>query len=159
MIARLIATGLMTGYLRPAPGSWGSLLGLLIGGGLVALGGKILLFFAFLALLPAGYWAISRYMASQTQKTDPPEIVIDEIIGQILVLLFAPLEFWTYLLCFVLFRGFDIYKPWPVSWADRSLGGAFGVICDDCLAAIYVILVIILSDLARLWYFLVFATV
>jgi phosphatidylglycerophosphatase A len=68
---------------------------------------------------------------------DPGAVVIDEVAGQWLTLTVAPLEPLAYLLGFVLFRIADVLKPWPASWLDRRVGGAFGVMIDDVAAAIY----------------------
>jgi phosphatidylglycerophosphatase A len=63
--------------------------------------------------------------------------VIDEIAGQWLVLVPAPLDPLAYTLAFLLFRFFDIWKPWPVRWADRRVKGGLGIMLDDLLAAVY----------------------
>ena len=68
---------------------------------------------------------------------DPGAIVIDEVAGQWLTLAVAPLDPLAYLLGFVLFRIADVLKPWPASWLDRRVGGAFGVMIDDVAAAAY----------------------
>ena len=73
---------------------------------------------------------------------DPKQVVIDEIAGQWLVLLIVPPGALEYALGFVLFRIFDIFKPWPVSWADRTIKGGFGVMLDDILAALYAMIVL-----------------
>jgi phosphatidylglycerophosphatase A len=65
--------------------------------------------------------------------------VIDEIAGQWLVLVPAPLDPLAYILAFVLFRVFDIWKPWPVRWADHHVKGGFGIMLDDLLAAVYAV--------------------
>ena len=70
---------------------------------------------------------------------DPPEIVIDEVCAQWLVLALLPREVLAYILGFAAFRFVDIVKPWPAGWADRHLTGAFGVMVDDLLAAPYAI--------------------
>ena len=70
---------------------------------------------------------------------DPGAIVIDEVAGQWLVLVAAPLDPLAYALAFLLFRIFDIWKPWPVRWADRHVKGGLGIMLDDILAAIYAV--------------------
>ncbi len=64
-------------------------------------------------------------------------IVWDEFVGLWLVLLFVPFEWTWWLASFVLFRLFDILKPWPIRWLDRRVHGGFGVMADDALAAVY----------------------
>ncbi|MEX2455340.1 MAG: phosphatidylglycerophosphatase A, partial [Rhodospirillaceae bacterium] len=77
-----------------------------------------------------------RYLRDATSK-DPGTIVIDETAGQFLALALVPLEPWWFLAGFLLFRAADIVKPWPASWADRSLAGPLGVMLDDLFAGAY----------------------
>jgi phosphatidylglycerophosphatase A len=79
-----------------------------------------------------------------SEDSDPKYVVIDEFVGQLLTLI-IPLAFfkssfpfwWIYLAGFVLFRFFDIVKPWHVGWADSSIHGALGVMLDDLIAGVY----------------------
>lgn len=74
------------------------------------------------------------------QQQDPSEVVIDEVLGQWLVLLpFKNLVFWEYAAAFILFRIFDILKPWPIRRLE-SLGGGFGIMIDDAAAGVYAML-------------------
>ena len=74
---------------------------------------------------------------------DPGPVVIDEVAGQWLTLVpaayLAPStpDLITYLIAFILFRIADIFKPWPASWADRTIHGGLGIMLDDIIAAIY----------------------
>ncbi|HJU17057.1 MAG TPA: phosphatidylglycerophosphatase A, partial [Stellaceae bacterium] len=70
----------------------------------------------------------------------PGAVVIDEVAGQLLALVPAPRTPAAYALAFLLFRLFDIKKPWPVGWVDRRIGGGFGIMLDDALAAVYAVL-------------------
>ncbi|MGR3436892.1 MAG: phosphatidylglycerophosphatase A family protein [Shimia sp.] len=148
-VARAFATFLFVGYLRPAPGTWGSLAGLIAGLGLVVLGGWMLLFLAALLVAMLGWLATSVYLEGTTDE-DPSEVVIDEVAGIWVALL--PVAYgWAatgdlqkitgIVAAFVLFRFLDILKPGPVGWADR-LGGAFGVMFDDLLAGAGVAIVL-----------------
>jgi phosphatidylglycerophosphatase A len=130
-----VATGAYTGYLPKAPGTWGTLLALPL---------NLLL----LNLSPQGYWLsllmiflLAVYSAGAAEKIldrkDPGIIVIDEIIGMLIALIAAPTQPLVWLMAFLLFRLFDIIKPWPVSWADRHLNGGFGIVLDDVLAGGY----------------------
>ncbi len=132
---RFVATGCGLGLLPFAPGTWGSLLALPIAWGFAPLGIPLSLLSAF-ALTAAGIWAIDRTLAD-SQIVDPPFIVIDEVCAQWLVLAVVPQEPLAYALGFATFRLADIFKPWPAGWADRNVGGAFGVMLDDLLAAPY----------------------
>jgi phosphatidylglycerophosphatase A len=145
--AVIIATGLGTGLLPVTPGSWGSLLALPIGWAIVAAAGKIGLAVAVLCALALGTWAANRVI-EESGLHDPGAIVVDEVVGQWIVLLAAPQRFWTYALAFLFFRLFDILKPWPVGWADRNVGGGFGVMLDDLLAAVYAVLVLLAVEAA-----------
>jgi phosphatidylglycerophosphatase A len=71
---------------------------------------------------------------------DPGFVVWDEFVGQwvaLVPLLWLPFAWWWLAMGFVLFRLFDVAKPWPVSWADRTIEGGLGVMLDDVLAGIY----------------------
>ena len=68
---------------------------------------------------------------------DPKEVVIDEVAGQGIALIFCPLAWPWFLAAFILFRFFDILKPWPVGWIDRNLHGGFGIMADDLVAGLY----------------------
>jgi phosphatidylglycerophosphatase A len=145
--AVVIATGFGVGLLPVTPGSWGSLLALPFAWAIVAAAGKIGLAVAVLCALALGTWAANRVIA-ESGLHDPGAIVVDEIAGQWIVLLGAPQRFWTYALAFLFFRLFDILKPWPVGWADRKVGGGFGVMLDDLLAAVYAVLVLLAVEAA-----------
>jgi len=131
-----LATWGGTGLLPWAPGTFAALTALPLAWLLTAAGGVWLLLTAALAVFVLGIWAAERYMAA-VGIHDPTAVVIDEIAGQWLTLCVAPLEPVAYLVGFVLFRIFDVLKPWPASWLDRRVGGAFGVMIDDIAAAAY----------------------
>jgi phosphatidylglycerophosphatase A len=131
-----LATWFGTGLLPGAPGTWGSLVAIPFAWALTSLGGPWLLLGAAVLVFAVGLWASARYMQA-VGVHDPGAVVIDEIAGQWLTLTVAPPEPLAYLLGFVLFRIADVLKPWPASWLDRRVGGAFGVMIDDVAAAIY----------------------
>ncbi len=133
--AIIAATWFGAGYLPKAPGTWGSLAALPFAWGLVAWGGPEALALAILAIFGLGLWSAGVFMA-KSGSHDPGAIVIDEVAGQWIVLLVAPLDPLSYAAAFALFRGFDVFKPWPISWADRNIDGAMGVMVDDVLAGI-----------------------
>jgi len=131
-----LATWFGAGLLPGVPGTWASLAALPFAWGLVWWGGIWLLLAAAAVVFALGLWAADRYMQA-VKVHDPGAIVIDEIAAQWLTLAVAPLNPLAYLLGFVLFRIFDVLKPWPASWLDRRVGGAFGVMIDDIAAAVY----------------------
>jgi len=95
------------------------------------------LFVAAIFIFIVGTWASNQYLRHTGRDDDPSEIVVDEVAGQWLLLSFMPFTWRAYLVGFILFRAFDIVKPWPVSVADAKIKGGFGVMFDDILAAIY----------------------
>lgn len=137
--AALVATGFGSGLLPRAPGSWGSLLALPLGWGLRGAFGRAGLAAAAGLAFGAGCWAAGR-IARASGRPDPGLVVIDEIMGQLLALLPARRDPAAYALAFLLFRLFDIAKPWPIGRIDRTVGGGFGVMLDDALAAGYAVL-------------------
>ena len=134
--ASLIATGFGLGHLPAAPGTWASLAALPLAWLIHEFAGVAGIAVAGIVLTLVGIWASEVYVAHQRAE-DPGEIVIDEIAAQLLVLTVVPLSLFSMAAGFALFRLFDIVKPWPVSWADRSIKGGLGVMLDDLLAAAY----------------------
>ena len=78
-------------------------------------------------------------------QRDHPEIVFDEIVGYLLALTAVPTSVGWLLLSFVLFRFFDIAKPWPINWLDRRVHGGFGVMLDDLVAGICTAAIILIA--------------
>lgn len=140
--AHLLATWFGVGLLPKAPGTWGSLAALPFAWIIAELGGWPWLAAAILIVTLIGWWAAERTVA-QSGVQDPGAVVIDEVAGQWLVLLVTPPNLLLYALGFLLFRLFDITKPWPASWADRQVKGGLGVMLDDLLAGLYGLAVVI----------------
>ncbi|PHS71081.1 MAG: phosphatidylglycerophosphatase A [Methylophaga sp.] len=94
----------------------------------------------YLAILIIGFivgiW-ICQKSAEWLGKDDPSAVVWDEIIGYLITMIAAPSGWQWLLLGFVLFRIFDILKPWPISWADKALHGGLGIMLDDVIAGIF----------------------
>ena len=144
MIRAIVTVGFV-GLIRPAPGTWGSLAALPLAW-LVARGfGGAGLIVATLAVAALGLWATRAYLAGRAE--DPSEVVIDEVAGQWVALWpvvlgalnndVALLALWPgWVAAFLLFRLFDITKPWLVGWADRQ-HGAVGVMLDDLIAGVF----------------------
>jgi len=135
----ITATWFGAGYLPKAPGTWGSLAALPFAWALQTLGGNMALAIAIPVVFAIGLWGSSVFM-KKTKSHDPGAIVIDEVCGQWIVLLAAlgasgpdPM---LYVFGFLLFRVFDVLKPWPISLADKKISGAMGVMVDDVLAGI-----------------------
>lgn len=143
-----LGVGLGSGLAPKAPGTFGSLAVLVFTPLWFYIGFNATMV-VLLALCVAGV-VICEHTARLMQVHDDPRIVFDEWVGQSIVLL--PLVYlqinhwWAVLLAFVLFRLFDIAKPFPISWADKKVNGGFGIMLDDILAGVIaaIILYIIL---------------
>jgi phosphatidylglycerophosphatase A len=167
-----IATACGLGYLPKAPGTWGSLGGVLLAilmtwiasmRGLRAIEIDMPGNFWTIGLVPGygiylvtvlvaavGLWAAGR-AARYTGQKDPQFIVIDEVSGQLITYFmpFAVLNWKSWLLGFILFRVFDIWKPFPARQAE-SLPGGWGIMADDWIAGIYAALGLWLARFAGL---------
>jgi phosphatidylglycerophosphatase A len=152
-LALAIATGFGLGYLPIAPGTWGSLLGVLLAWGAVLVSSArptpvFLLIEAGLIVVVSllGLWASGR-VAEHLNRHDPPIVVVDEIAGQLIACLALAIPppvavNWQYLLAgFILFRVFDIWKPFPARLAESFPGGV-GIMADDWIAGLYAALVL-----------------
>lgn len=128
------------GLLPVSPGTWGSLAALPVAWAIRSLSGATGLAIAVAVAFFAGWWASAAVTKASGSK-DPGFVVIDEVTAQWLALLLIRGDPLTWVLGFVLFRIFDIWKPWPVRWADRRVSGGLGIMLDDILAAIYAALV------------------
>ncbi len=139
-INKLIATGLYTGFIPGAPGTYGSLLALLL----------ILLFPIVLTNPLTGIMIIiigiitSTYEEKQTGIKDDPRIVIDEICGLTIACSTTSDNIILVLLAFIFFRFFDIVKPFPVN-KMQNLPGGWGIMADDILAGLITRLILFLA--------------
>lgn len=141
-----LAFGFGSGAIRKAPGTWGTLAAipfyLLIAD---------LQWPLYIAIVAAAFFAgiyICEKAANDLGVHDHGGIVWDEFVGLWITLFLLP-EGWLWLVAgFVLFRIFDILKPWPISWADKHVSGGFGIMIDDVIAGIFALGVI---QAARYW--------
>lgn len=155
-IAYAFATGLGAGFAPIAPGTIGSVEGVVIFLAVLALhpglsASLVLLAILNVAVFIGGVWASTRTCAITGLK-DPGIIVIDEVSGQLIAL--TPLALWplsipAVVLGFLLFRLFDIFKPYPIRKLERLHAG-LGVMADDVLAGIYAAVLLWLGHLVRL---------
>lgn len=147
---RLVLSFLGAGLLRPAPGTWGSLAALPAAWVLHVIGGPVLLIATGAFLYAAGV-RLTALEIAQSGDHDPSWIVVDEVVGQWIALLpvslgaahvgLSPLRLWPGIVAaFLLFRLFDIWKPWLVGRADRR-GDATGVMLDDVWAGLFAAIV------------------
>jgi len=141
--ATLTATFFGTGLLRPGPGSWASaatvllwwLLTRWIAPSMQPWAAIVLAGLAIAVGIPA-----ATQIARATGLDDPQFVVIDEVAGQLITLIFIPVSWKSLLLGFILFRGFDIVKPPPVRSLERLPEGA-GIVIDDVGAGLYALAV------------------
>lgn len=133
------ATFLGAGRLHPGPGTWGSAAAILIwtlcGWRVPSAAQPIVLGVLAILAICIGIPAATRF-AIATGTKDPQSVVIDEVAGQWITLLFAPLTWKTLLAGFILFRAFDIVKPPPVRQLERLPMGT-GIVLDDVAAGLY----------------------
>jgi phosphatidylglycerophosphatase A len=135
-----LAYGFGSGLAPRAPGTAGTLVGVIV----------------YVLLTPVSnwlYWLITAvlfvlgificgYSARRLGVEDPGEVNWDEVVGYLITMAIMPHALlvqggWLWVaLGFALFRAFDIFKPWPIRWFDRNIGGGFGIMLDDLIAAI-----------------------
>lgn len=127
-----IATGAYMGYLPPAPGTLGSLLGLIL---LWPLGAGTAQILVTICLIGLGI-AVAGRAAKVLGEQDPSAIIIDEIAGIAVATMLLPPHFLERGMAFVLFRLFDVLKPFPARHAER-LSGGWGIVADDLIAGLY----------------------
>jgi phosphatidylglycerophosphatase A len=130
-----LALGFGAGYMPKMPGTAGTLAGVVLYLPLQFLPWPWYL--GVVALLFLTGLAICGAAAAALEVHDHPAIVWDEITGFLLTMALAPRGWVWILVGFVLFRFFDIAKPWPIKQADRAVGGGLGIMLDDVLAAVY----------------------
>ena len=135
-----IATGFYSGYLPKAPGTWGSLVGLLLFFLLHTLNLQI-----YLAVV-AAIFVIGTFAAGEAEKImdrkDPGLVVIDEIVGILITMIAIPATPLAMALGFILFRIFDIWKPFPIRLIDQRFHGGLGIMLDDIVAGIFSLVIL-----------------
>ena len=129
-----LAFGFGSGLIKKAPGTFGTLAAVPVYYLLTQTNLFIYSMTTVLAVL-AGIWICGR-AAEKLGEHDFNGIVWDEVAGYLLTLWFVPFSGKNILLGFVIFRLFDIIKPWPIKWADRHVHGGLGIMLDDVLAGI-----------------------
>ncbi len=131
-----IATGYGSGFFKIAPGTMGSLAAIPIGYFLLSNFGIPALLLGILFCIWIGTNTVDYYI-QQTGKHDPKEVVIDEFAGMWIAAIPAGDNLFLWFVAFALFRLFDIRKPWPASYYDKKVKGAWAVMLDDVIAGIY----------------------
>jgi phosphatidylglycerophosphatase A len=130
-----LSLGFGAGLVPYAPGTAGTVVALPI--------------YAIIQLLPLSYYLvfllmttlvgfiICHYTATVLGRDDPPQVVWDEMVGYWVTMALAPHGWRWAIFGFVLFRAFDIVKPWPIRWVERAFPGGLGIMLDDIVAGIY----------------------
>ncbi len=149
----IIATWFGSGLLPIAPGTWGSLAAFPFAYIISVYSGPYVLIIGTVALFFIGMQA-SNNVEKSTQKKDPGFIVVDEVVGQWIVLLPLPflynlvdpdLFYWFFApiaaVAFLAFRIFDIWKPWPIKNVEENVPGGLGIMLDDVVAGIYALII------------------
>ena len=147
----LFLTFFMVGKIKYAPGTVASLFTCVLFFLLINIIDIIVIFLITLIFFSYSFVAINNSF-EEFKSDDPQEIVIDEVIGQMLTLLAIPIYETLYplpliyycVLSFLLFRLFDIWKPYPINYIDNNITGSLGVMLDDILASIYSIVILII---------------
>ena len=132
--SHILATWFGLGLLTPAPGTWGSL-------------GAITIWYLAEFLHSSTYiilpifilfsWLVCSLAAQDSDTKDHSAILIDEVAGMLVALSFVPYGFITYACTFLLIRLYDIWKPWPISFADKNVKGGLGILLDDLIAGLF----------------------
>ncbi len=152
-LSEWVATGLGAGYLPLAPGTWGSLEGVFVAGAIHLVapeheGWWILICATLTAAI--GVWAASKTAASSNDP-DPSKVVIDEVAGQLLTYVWVPLTWVSLVFGFLLFRLFDITKPFPARQSE-NLPGGWGIMTDDLIAGVFAGLCLLLLHTGSGWF-------
>lgn len=139
-IIMALATGCGAGMIPGAPGTWGSLAALIPWFFIKDFPLPAYLFVLLLVFV-IGFF-VSGSAEKILDRPDAGPIVIDEILGMFITLTLAPEGPGSWILGFILFRIFDIFKPFPVSWFDRKIHGGIGIMMDDVMAGLYALAVL-----------------
>ena len=138
-----LAFGFGSGCATVAPGTWGTLMAVLLYLPLSLL--SLIPYLLVVALVSVvGIWLCGR-TASDLKEHDHPGIVWDEFAGFFVTMIAAPAGWLWIVAGFLLFRLFDIWKPWPIRLLDKGVSGGLGIMVDDLLAGLYALLVLQLS--------------
>ena len=132
--AVLLATWFGSGWIKPAPGTWGTLAALPFAWNITTYFGQTGLWIATAMVFIIGIWASNVY-SKLTNTHDNGEIVIDEVAGMWFTLCLLPQHITVYAIAFLYFRLFDITKPFPIRTVDQRVGGGIGIMLDDMIAA------------------------
>ncbi len=140
-----LALGFGAGLSPRAPGTAGTVIALLPAWWLLGYSMPIRLTLVII-LFVFGIWICGK-TALQLDRHDHPAIVFDEVVGYLASCLILPASAGWLIFSFILFRFFDIVKPWPVRYLDQKVQGGFGIMLDDLVAALYTIICIFIVQI------------
>lgn len=136
-----VATGFGVGLSPIAPGTLGTIIAVVI----YIFFWRHLAFFAYALILMVAIF-IAVLICERTSKalgvSDHPAIVVDEFVGYWLTMFSIPPNILTITLGFILFRVFDIVKPWPIRWCDKNVKGGVGIVLDDLIAGFFALILL-----------------
>ncbi len=140
-----LALGFGTGLAAKAPGTFGTLVGIPL---YLIMQPLPLAVFCLItiALFIVGIW-ICDQTANELGVHDHPGIVWDEVVGYLITMIFAPVGWLWIVIGFILFRIFDIWKPWPIRMIDQRVSGGFGIMLDDVIAGVFALVSLYLLTL------------
>jgi len=149
------ALGFGSGLIRPAPGTWGTLVAVPIYLGLLGAlpeGALAYLMTVFASFILGVF--LCHKTALDVGVHDHSAIVWDEIVGFLITMTLIAPSWQNIVIGFMLFRIFDILKPWPIKWLDKRVHGGFGIMIDDVIAGVFAWVVLFFSQayLAKLIY-------
>lgn len=145
-----LATGFGSGLLPKAPGTWGTVVGLLLY--LVIDSLPLMVYLAIVITgFVAGVW-ICEKVSQDLGVHDHPSIVWDEIIGYWITMIAAPTGLLWALVGFALFRFFDIVKPFPIKQVDKQLKGGLGIMLDDVIAGLFSLVILQMLVFTMRWF-------
>ena len=142
MLARFWLSLFGVGYLKPGPGTWGSIAATLLWWHSLSsfgMGPQLLIFFVFTIV---SIWICSKFL-DDSGLGDESWIVVDEFAAMLFILVFIPRDVVLVSVALLMFRLFDIWKPWLVGLVDRKIHGGVGVMLDDLIAALFVLAIIL----------------
>ncbi len=139
---QFLALGFGSGLLPKAPGTYGTIAAIPLFLLMSLLSVEIYIFAVLFMSLIGIY--ICGQAADAAGVHDHPAIVWDEIVGYLITMAFIPVTWQTIIVGFILFRIFDIFKPWPISWLDKHCHGGFGIMIDDVLAGLFALMIMLL---------------
>ena len=135
-VVLFLAHGFATGRAAVAPGTFGTLPGVVLAVALLSMPLPLSVYIGITVLLLAVGIPLCGEAAVLLGRKDPPSVVWDEIVGMLVTMTAVPLSLASVLAGFVLFRMFDIWKPWPIGWVDRQIAGGLGIMLDDVIAGV-----------------------